>query len=122
MAIYAFIVYAFLDLGANVHPEMKKRFDAHKAGIYIHIFFAIVSLLIGPFQFLENLRRKRMNLHKIMGYIYINSSNIGSAAGLYVGMFSYGGLISSIGFGILACLTIIFNFSALILIIKKKVK
>jgi hypothetical protein len=43
-------------------------------------------------------------MHKVIGYIYIVSSIVGAVAGIYMAMFSYGGLLASVGFGILGCL------------------
>ena len=54
IGLYAFSVYAFLELGIAVHPMMKANFKAHSAAIYFHIFPSLIALLLGPFQFNEN--------------------------------------------------------------------
>ena len=38
VAGYAMGVYGFLPLGAGVHPDMRATFEAHRTGIYVHVF------------------------------------------------------------------------------------
>ncbi len=49
VALFALITYGFIPLGNAVHPEMKKIFNNHKIGIYMHVFFSMISLALGPF-------------------------------------------------------------------------
>jgi uncharacterized membrane protein len=121
IAIYAFIVYGFLELGVAVHPLMKKNFNAHSLGIYFHIFPSLIALVLGPFQFNEKFRNTKIKLHRTLGKIYLVSVLIGGFSGLYMAQYSFGGLTSHIGFALLAILWIITGYKAYISIIKKKV-
>jgi uncharacterized membrane protein len=121
IGIYALIVYAFFELGVAVHPIMKNNFKAHSLGIYFHIFPSLIALVIGPFQFNQKLRTNKIQLHRTLGKIYLLSVLIGGFSGLYIAQFSFGGLISHLGFSLLAILWIISGYKAYISIIRKKV-
>ena len=49
VSLYALFSYGFLELGSVVHPDMKINFKNNKFGIYLHVFFSLVALGVGPF-------------------------------------------------------------------------
>ena len=122
IAIYAIVVYGFLELGIAVHPAMKSAYQAHPLGIYFHVFSSLVALAIGPFQFNTNLRRNNAKLHKLLGKIYLLGVLIGSLSGLYMAHFSFGGMVSHVGFICLAVLWFVTGFNAYISIIKRNIQ
>src|SRR5687767_9218185 len=71
VAAYAVLAYALMPLGDLVHPDMKLSFNAHKAGIYTHVFAAAVALALGPFQFSTGLRQKFVRIHRAIGRTYL---------------------------------------------------
>ena len=79
-------------------------------GFYTHIFFGGLSLLIGWMQFSSRLRTNNLTLHKRIGKIYLISVLFSSIAGIYIGFYATGGLISSLGF---ICLGIIWFYTTL---------
>jgi uncharacterized membrane protein len=102
---YAVFAYGFMPLGSLLHPDMKASFLTHKVGIYAHVFAAAVALSIGPFQFLPGLRRRFARLHRWMGRAYLGIGVlVGGLAGLYMATFAFGGIVSKLGFSILAVL------------------
>jgi uncharacterized membrane protein len=103
VAGYAVAVYGFLPLGTTIHPDMRAAFEAHRAGIYLHIFAAAVALVLGPFQFSVRLRTTRPALHRWLGRFYLGIGVlIGGLAGLYMAFHAFGGLTARLGFGGLA--------------------
>jgi hypothetical protein len=103
VAAYALVVYAFLPLGAAVDAGMRANFTAHRTGIYIHIFAAILTLVIGPLQFSARLRNKYASLHRWSGRIYLGIGVlIGGSSGLYMASHASGGLGARLGFTCLA--------------------
>lgn len=103
VAGYGLFVYAFLPLGALVHPEIRPAFEAHPVGILAHVFAAALALLIGPFQFVGRLRRSAPALHRWLGRIYLGLGVlIGGAAGLFMAQHAFGGLVARLGFASLA--------------------
>jgi uncharacterized membrane protein len=103
VAAYAIWAYGLLPLGKLVGPEMRANFEAHRTGIYTHVFAATIALVLGPFQFYERLRRQWPRLHRMSGRIYLGAGvGLGGLAALYMSTFAYGGLVAKLGFAALA--------------------
>ncbi len=103
VAAYAVVVYALMPLGAVVHPEMRAVFEAHRFGIYAHVFASAIALMLGPLQFSSRLRHSRASLHRWLGRFYLGAGVlIGGLAGLYMAFHTFGGAIARLGFAGLA--------------------
>jgi uncharacterized membrane protein len=87
-----------------------------------HILFGIIAIFSGPTQFLTRLRIKRLDLHRRLGYIYLCSVLISSVTGLLVAQFAMGGIVSTIGFSILAVFWFVSAIIAITSIRKKDIK
>ena len=99
---YAIVAYSLLPIGAAVHPELRASFEAHRFGVYAHVFGAAIALLLGPLQF-SRLRVSRPNVHRLIGRLYLGVGvGIGGISGLYLSFFAYGVSVSQAGFGLLA--------------------
>jgi hypothetical protein len=48
--------------------------------------------------FIKHLRSRNIRAHRIVGKTYVTSVLLSAAGGIYIGFFSNGGLIASIGF------------------------
>jgi uncharacterized membrane protein len=79
-------------------------------GFYTHIILGGVALLIGWTQFSSKIRIRNITLHKQIGKIYMIAVILSSIAGIYIGFFATGGLITSLGF---ICLGIIWFYTTL---------
>ncbi len=102
---YALFGYLMQQPGSTVHPAMKAVFVAHVWGIRLHVLGAAIALLLGPLQFHERTRERFPKLHRATGYAYsIAGVLVGGLSGLWMAQFSYGGLVSQTGFGLLAIL------------------
>src|SRR5436190_19760929 len=69
---------------------------------YMHIILGGLALLIGWMQFNSKIRSKRVQLHRLMGKVYIVSVFFSSVQGIYIALFATGGTIVSLGFICLA--------------------
>jgi len=65
---------------------------------YTHISCGGIALLIGWIGFLKSIRFKNIKLHRIIGKIYVITALLSATGGIYIGFFSYGGMIASTGF------------------------
>lgn len=84
-----------------------------RSAFYIHITGGMLAILIGPFQFLKPLRRRRMALHKKLGKLYIGAILfVAGPSGLYMAFFAEGGWLSSLGFTVMAFLWMWTTFRA----------
>jgi len=103
VAGYAFVAYSVMPVGALVHPDIRATFEAHRIGVYAHVFGAAFALLLGPFQFSARLRKARTEIHRCLGRLYLLLGvGIGGISGLYLAAHAYGGAIGRMGFGVLA--------------------
>ncbi len=75
-----------------------------------HIAFGIISILTGAFQFIKSFRKRWLSAHKTIGKVYLLAIFISSICGFIVAQFATGGLISRLGFSILAVLWFYFTF------------
>ncbi len=107
LALLLFIVASsYLRLNPEIYfPEQRAVYIAHTFGIISHIAGAMLTIIIGPFQFLPALRRGRfLKLHRWLGRIYLAGVFVGGLGGLYMAFLAYGGLIAKLGFATLAML------------------
>lgn len=66
---------------------------------YLHVLAGMLSIAIGPFQFLKKFRQGRMTLHRKLGKVYMAAILlIGAPTGLYMSLYAEGGWIASLGF------------------------
>jgi uncharacterized membrane protein len=79
-------------------------------GFYTHIVLGGIALLVGWTQFSSKIRIRNLALHKQIGKIYLIAVILSSIAGIYIGFFATGGLVSSLGF---ICLGIIWFYTSL---------
>ena len=97
------INYGFNPLQDATPIEMRLTYLAHPLAIYIHIVAATFALMIGPFQFSDNLRARFPAFHQILGRLYLGMGVlIGGLSALYMAQFAYGGQIAQAGFATLA--------------------
>jgi uncharacterized membrane protein len=72
--------------------------------MYIHMGAGALALTVGIFQLNSNLRKNRLNLHRILGRIYVVSVLLSGCAGLFLAFNAMGGIVASYGFGSMAVL------------------
>jgi hypothetical protein len=77
-----------------------------------HFVLGPIALLLGPFQFLDRLRRRRPALHRRTGWVYAVACLGGGLAGLVLSTSSWGGLATHSGFMALAVLWIVTTIQA----------
>lgn len=105
--------YLTLDPANFNFAEQRMVYAAHITMLTIHILGAMLAILIGPFQFLPNIRKGRLlKIHRWMGRTYLLSVLFGGLGGLYMAQLAYGGIISHLGFSALAVLWLYTGFMA----------
>lgn len=78
-------------------PELLRDLSWN-IGFYCHIILGSLALLVGWTQFSARLRKERMQLHRVIGKLYVLCVIVSGLCGIYIGCFATGGLISSVGF------------------------
>jgi len=93
--------------------EQRAVYIAHMAILMIHIIASMLAILIGPFQFLPGIRKGRLlKIHRWLGRTYLLGILFGGLSGLYMAQFAHGGIISEVGFGVLASLWLYSGYRA----------
>lgn len=94
---------SYLLLGERVFVDvLADSFRARPWGIYPHAFFGLIALVLGPFQFLRSLLRRRPRLHRRLGKVYLIAALLTGISGLYMAVYSFGGAVTHYGFGAMA--------------------
>jgi hypothetical protein len=109
---YGLFAYFALEPGSTVHPAMRAAYAEHPARILLHVAGAAVALAFGPLQFFPALRR-RVRLHRALGFAYFAGVLTGGAAGLATAAIAYGGLVARVGFAALAVAWLVSGAAAL---------
>jgi uncharacterized membrane protein len=98
VALYGLSYLLFRD---RMFPEqLADSFNARPWGIFPHVLFGGLALLIGPFQFHPRVQT-RTSLHRKLGLAYVTVAFLAGAAGFYMAIYSYGGWPTHGGFGLL---------------------
>lgn len=89
-------------LGDKVYPpDLKASFLAHPWAITSHAAFGAIAMLLGPWQFRRGPGWNRAR-HRWLGRAYLIACGLSGAAGLVLAPYSYGGITTHLGFGLLA--------------------
>lgn len=89
--------------GAEAYfPRQREVYEDHTLGILVHIGGMMVAAAMGPFQFIRSFRNSHRNIHRIMGRIYLGGAFVGGLGGLYMAQYSAAGVVSDVGFALLA--------------------
>ena len=119
----AFIIFAGLCISIGLYPLIYFIIDPTfgllnsksdlllndglwNIGFYAHISLGGLALLIGWTQFSKRLRENNVSLHRNIGKVYLISVLISGFSGLYIAYFATGGLVSTLGFSVLAIIWI----------------
>jgi len=65
---------------------------------YTHIILGGLALLIGWTQFPKAFRDRNRKIHKKIGMVYVTAAFFSSIAGIYIGLYATGGIVSILGF------------------------
>jgi uncharacterized membrane protein len=93
---------AYLSLRSRIFPpDLAESFKARPWGIYPHVIVGMIALAIGPLQFHPRVQARTI-LHHTLGKIYIVIALLVGIVGLYMATYSFGGMVTHVGFGLLA--------------------
>lgn len=84
----------------QVYQELGDVLRQHPAMLYIHVLAAMLTLIIGPFQFLRGFRTRNPRFHRTLGKIYLVMVLIGGVSAIYLAQFSFAGIGSRLGFSV----------------------
>lgn len=79
-------------------PEDLLLSPIWNTAFYTHIILGGLALLIGWTQFPKAFRDRNRKIHKKIGMAYVTFAFFSSIAGIYIGIFATGGMVSILGF------------------------
>jgi uncharacterized membrane protein len=82
----------------------QAKYVAHLALVQTHGVSAVLALCLGPFQFWTWLRRRRPQLHRKLGVLYLVGVVVAAITAFPMGVMAYGGLSSQLAFCSMAAL------------------
>ena len=85
-------------------PFVGERKIAMPLALYGHVVGGLLALALGPWQLNERLRHRALNRHRWIGRAYVFAVLVGGIGGLALSTVSIGGLVTHLGFGMLAVL------------------
>lgn len=78
---------------------------------FAHVYSSIFVIVIGLFQFSTALRKRKPNLHRWLGKIYVGIILfIAGPSGLVISIYANGGIIGQVSFTVLAILWLLFTY------------
>ena len=126
MLVFALVIAAYAAAivftgGRIFAPNLAESFQARPWGIYPHAFFGGVALALGAFQFHRGILARHRSRHRLMGKIYLIAALTSGAAGFYMSFYSFGGIVTHLGFGLLAVATLTTTSLAYIAIRRREI-
>lgn len=107
MTLLAFLLFATTLMYWNFRPDVNflltkqalVKDPVWRTVFYVHIFGGMLSIALGPFQFMPGLRRRFLKAHRFSGKMYASAILfLGAPTGLYMAFFATGGAPASAGF------------------------
>lgn len=109
MLSWVIVLYGalFLMLRERVFPpDLAESFKARPWGIYPHVIVGMLALAIGPLQFHPRVQAN-VRLHHRLGISYVVIAVLVGIVGMYMAIYSFGGMITHLGFGLLGFLVLV---------------
>jgi uncharacterized membrane protein len=101
IAVYAALVLLWRGFGPPFVAERRAVVPWALSG---HLAGGLVALALGPWQLNGRLRQRALGLHRWMGRGYVVAVGVGGCSALVLAPLSMEGLVTHVGFGLLAVL------------------
>src|SRR5258708_39024936 len=107
VALYSLRYYGVLvDSWLDVDPNIRAVITHVPIQALTHMLIAPIALLLGPFQFIPELRARFPQAHLCSARVYVTAAVVAGIGGLAASPYASGGPVAGLGFGILAVLSV----------------
>jgi uncharacterized membrane protein len=120
LAVAAYALIALI-LPSVRSPIIVARLRVVPFPVVVHLIGGAVAITFGALQLNQRIRRRNPAVHRWLGRCYVIAVLAAGGAGLYLATMAYGGLPSSIGFGLLAILWVSSTMTAYVCIRRGRV-
>lgn len=101
--VIAIASFRFLFGGVAVTmPDFLYHAELRPLAFYTHITLASVALVLVPFQLWPGLRKRRINVHRVLGRVYGIAILAAGIGGFWIAATTKSGNVAATGFGLLA--------------------
>ncbi len=99
--------------------EVLERFAGREPWVFAHVLGGSIALVIGPVQIWYGLKRRRLRLHRLLGFAYLATVGLGCVAAFYLAFTTEISWVFGMGLGGLAVAWVITTGMAFIAIKKR---
>ncbi|WP_020591359.1 DUF2306 domain-containing protein [Kiloniella laminariae] len=85
-----------------IGPDIMVNLSASKPVFLSHVFGGLTALLLGPWQFVGEIRNRWPRLHRWIGRSYVLAVAVSGACGFWVAWSTASGIIAALGFAAMA--------------------
>ncbi len=104
-AAVAIVSYRYLLIGfGEAFGGIGSYRRGYESLLAVHVAASPIALALGAVQFFPGIRKVRLSVHRWTGRIYLGAVALGGISGLMISGAVPGGIISGVGFGLLATL------------------
>ena len=114
--------FFFLSLVQASGPEFGAHLAKHGVLFLLHAGGGLVALFVGAWQFFPKLRGKYLSVHRVIGRVYVIAILIGGVSGLFIAFRAFGGIITQLGFSLLAVAWLVTTTMAFLTIRRKEIQ
>jgi uncharacterized membrane protein len=93
-------------------PFVHDRRESVPLALYAHLGGGALALALGPWQFRRRTRRRALGVHRWTGRVYLAAVAVGGVGALGLAPISQHGLVTHVGFGLLAILWLVATATA----------
>jgi uncharacterized membrane protein len=131
MTFLSFLLFATTMVYWNFKPDVNFLLTKQdlvynpvwRTAFYIHIFGGMLAIGLGPLQFIYSLRKRFLELHRVIGKLYVTSILcIAAPTGLYMAFYANGGILATFGFILMSVLWFYTTFMGIHSIRKKQIE
>ncbi len=92
LLVAAWFVYVYVfPYYFHYNPAQYGVYWLRRGGLLLHISGGMVALLIGPWQFSQRLRQRHLQVHRVMGRVYLVAIACGATGAFYMGCTTFFG-------------------------------
>jgi Predicted membrane protein (DUF2306) len=102
LLVAAYAVTYFTGTPFHKPGKSAQHFLQYRPLLLGHIGGGMVAIVTGPWQFSLRLRKRRPELHRALGYLYVTGILAGGGFGLVMAIVSMGSWVAHVGFAALA--------------------
>ena len=85
-AINSVIYFIYVSPYLAVSSESRSVHVSHGPWFLIHVIGGGIALFVGPWMFWSGLKERKMNLHRIIGKLYLIAGSIGVVGGMVISL------------------------------------